>query len=379
MEESEFREFKSMRISTSPAKRSARRGFTIVEFVVSLVIISLLAALIIPEIQHSRTPARRTVCQSNLRTIGLAVQYYATTHRSAVPPLAGGVLLKPSQSGKELRTQDAPWSVHLLPYLEQQALYDRLQVGLFDQSGDLASIAIETFVCPDDPKSDEGGNQSYVANTGMMAIDLWNSVNDREHAAEGYDFGFNGYSTPPTDLDRQVAYSTGVFWRLRSPAPEGSPHAPTLDFISKHDGTSQTVLLSENCDTRPRDPAANTGGWYSDATIDMAFGIPVDGRRVDSRFEVALGDQSMGVGTAGDESNALSLGKPSVRPDAGINSSRGKGRPRPTSNHPGVVNMAFADGSCKVISEKISLDVYARLLSPAGNRHGQLTLSSSEF
>ena len=43
------------------------------------------------------------------------------------------------------------------------------------------------------------------------------------------------------------------------------------------------------------------------------------------------------------------------------------------------VNMAFADGSCKVVSDQIAPSVYARLLSPMGGRYGQTELSDSDF
>lgn len=213
----------------------------------------------------------------------------------------------------------------------------------------------------------------------MMASELWNSADDREHRAEIYDYGFNGYSEPATDLDRNVAYATGVFWRYEASSANASlPAALTLDQISRHDGTSQTVMLSENRDTRPRDPKSNTGGWYSDATGDIAFGIPVTGQRVGTRFQVALSGQPDGVGTGGVESVALTLAR-ELNSAAAINSPEGAGRPRPSSNPPGIVNMAFADGSFKVISERIAMDVYVRLLSPGGNRHGQKMLSSSDF
>lgn len=359
---------------------SVRLGFTIIEFIVSLVIIGLLAALLIPSVQNARSGgSRRTRCQSNLRNVGLAVQAFATAHCGAVPPLTGGLDLDSSGAASGRSPQPAPWSVHLLPYLEQQALFDRLQVSRVDKSGDLSLTAIECYICPDDPKPNGEGTLSYVANAGMMASELWNSADDLEHRAEIYDYGFNGYSDPATDLDRNVAYTTGVFWRYAASATNASqPEVMTLGYISRHDGTSQTVILSENRETPPRDPAANTGGWYSDATGDIAFGIPVAGQRVGTRFEVALCDQPDGVGTTGDESAALTLAH-ELNSAAAINSPIGAGRPRPSSSHPGIVNMAFADGSCKVISERIALDVYMRMLSPAGNRHGQELLSSSDF
>lgn len=130
---------------------AVRRGFTIVEFIVALVIIGLLAALLIPSVQNARTPARRTMCQSNLRNVGLAVHAYATAHQGAVPPLTGGFDLDSEGAASGRSPQPAPWSVHLLPYLEQQALYDRLLVRRVEKSGDLSMTAIESYICPDHP------------------------------------------------------------------------------------------------------------------------------------------------------------------------------------------------------------------------------------
>ena len=155
------------------ANPAVRRGFTIIEFIVSLVIIGLLAALLIPSVQNARSGgSRRTQCQSNLRNVGLAVQAFATAHRGAVPPLTGGLNLDSSGAESGRSPQPAPWSVHLLPYLEQQALYDRLQVSRVEKSGDLSMTAIESYICPDHPTPNGNGTLSYVANAGMMASEL---------------------------------------------------------------------------------------------------------------------------------------------------------------------------------------------------------------
>lgn len=52
--------------------------------------------------------------------------------------------------------------------------------------------------------------------------------------------------------------------------------------------------------------------------------------------------------------------------------------PRPSSHHPSVVNVIFCDGPGRTLSEKIAPGVYARLISPDGNRFGQEILSSRD-
>jgi len=55
-----------------------RRGFTLVELVVVILMIGLLLGLLVPAIQAARESGRRTACTSNLRQIGFALQHYQT-------------------------------------------------------------------------------------------------------------------------------------------------------------------------------------------------------------------------------------------------------------------------------------------------------------
>ena len=51
--------------------RSTRSGFTLIELLVVVSIIALLIALLLPTVKRARENARRTVCASNLRSLGL--------------------------------------------------------------------------------------------------------------------------------------------------------------------------------------------------------------------------------------------------------------------------------------------------------------------
>src|SRR5215212_864043 len=98
------------------------RAFTLVELLVVIAIIGILVALLLPAIQAAREAARRAQCQSNVHNAALAVLNYEST-RKILPP---GMTFDPSLAGGvETLTHYGPnWVILILPYLEEQALYD---------------------------------------------------------------------------------------------------------------------------------------------------------------------------------------------------------------------------------------------------------------
>jgi prepilin-type N-terminal cleavage/methylation domain-containing protein/prepilin-type processing-associated H-X9-DG protein len=93
------------------------RGFTLVELLVVIAIIGILVALLLPAIQAAREAARRAQCQNHIKEISLAV----LNHESARKKYPVGFVPQPSQ------VESWGWAVFILPYLEEQALYDRLR------------------------------------------------------------------------------------------------------------------------------------------------------------------------------------------------------------------------------------------------------------
>jgi prepilin-type N-terminal cleavage/methylation domain-containing protein len=111
-------------IASAPENRKQRRracallrGFTLVELLVVIAIIGVLVALLLPAVQAAREAARRAQCQSTIKNLALAV----LNHESAKGELPVGFV---SQAGD---IEAWSWSTFTLPYLEQQALYDRLR------------------------------------------------------------------------------------------------------------------------------------------------------------------------------------------------------------------------------------------------------------
>ena len=369
-----------------------RSGVTLIELIVVISVLATLAAVILPSVRRTGGYSRRVHCLSNLRNVGLAMHAYATTQRGELPPLTGGFEILNLTPTKASWRREVPWSVILLPYLEQTTLYDRIKVPSdrallpVDELHELAQSTIEEYRCPS-AKTPHAGGLSYVANAGIIAADRWAAAgNASAHDAANYDFGFNGYGAENQNVDdAEAAYSTGVFWHVPMKGiAEGHPRPVTLDEISAHDGTSQTVLLAENLNTRSYDPTTRTGGWISSSLGDIAFGIAVPGQRLGAEFRVDLSSTASGLGEAGGaKETSLKLSQSPVSPASRINSNLAGAvngsSPRPSALHPGAVNMAFADGSCKMISEQIDPSVYARLLSPRGGMSGQKLLSDTEF
>lgn len=98
-------------------------GFTLVELLVVIAIIGVLVSLLLPAVQAAREAARRIQCSSNLKQLGLAALNYESA-RGELPP--GGV--GTSAQHKNFATQYTNWAIELLPYVEQQSLFD-----LYDQ------------------------------------------------------------------------------------------------------------------------------------------------------------------------------------------------------------------------------------------------------
>jgi len=129
---------------------SMRRGFTLIELLVVIAILAIMLALLLPAVQKVREAAARLQCANNLKQIGLAVHEYASILR-VVPTEGGGPILNSGPG------PDASVFFNLLPYLEQQAVYDC-------SSGPGQNQPLAVFLCPSDTTAAGGvplaGSQS---------------------------------------------------------------------------------------------------------------------------------------------------------------------------------------------------------------------------
>ncbi|MFO0891436.1 MAG: DUF1559 domain-containing protein [Isosphaeraceae bacterium] len=124
-------------------------GFTMLELVLVIAIISILISLLLPAIQSSREIARKTQCAKNLMQIGLAVGNYHATNK-VLPP---GVVNPTGPISSLPSGYHWGWEARILPFLEQANLYNQLNFlhGVYEPANDTSRTRrLSVFQCPSD-------------------------------------------------------------------------------------------------------------------------------------------------------------------------------------------------------------------------------------
>ena len=135
-------------------KRRVATGITLIEVLLVIAIVGTMVALLLPGIQAARESARRTSCLNNLKQIGIGI----ANHQSAKKVYPPGAIWDRWVEPEAERRRHGSMLVHLLPYIEHQALYDAFD---FDQkeidfevfpgtNTPIASQIVEAYVCPSD-------------------------------------------------------------------------------------------------------------------------------------------------------------------------------------------------------------------------------------
>jgi len=140
-----------------------KRGFTLIELLVVITIIAILIALLLPAVQQAREAARRTQCKNNLKNIALAAHNYHDAYNQFPPG--------------RISSNNASWSVFLLPYIDEKPLYLQIQAAGYFNAPGLPAIdysdaqqanefSLEVFRCPSETTSTTAGVTNYLGNWG---------------------------------------------------------------------------------------------------------------------------------------------------------------------------------------------------------------------
>jgi prepilin-type N-terminal cleavage/methylation domain-containing protein len=133
-----------------------RRAFTLIELLVVIAIIGILIGLLLPAVQKVRDAAARISSTNNLKQIGLGFQNYASAYSDNLPHNESG----PTVTGFGWTDYYPGVFYQILPFLEQQAVYDQGAAG--------ATTVIKTFISPAD-SSNPSTNAANLANIALCS------------------------------------------------------------------------------------------------------------------------------------------------------------------------------------------------------------------
>lgn len=244
---------------------SRRNAFTLVELLVVIAIIGILIALLLPAVQAARESARRSQCANNMKQLGVGLHNYYDAHKK-FPPAGygyGWCLNSPTYPVQKI-TNTNGW-VLVLPYIEQTAAYDQLDVNqaMSDQmqgnagccgpnaaqgtlqgsaitsgNGQVMAQTISTFLCPSDP-----GDKLHSA-TGSYAIAPSGSslrgVKTNYDFSVSSDYNCSAWTRTAMSNRRMFGQDSGD---LAGGPPSKSKGDVTTSMIL--DGTSNSVAVCE--------------------------------------------------------------------------------------------------------------------------------------
>jgi prepilin-type N-terminal cleavage/methylation domain-containing protein/prepilin-type processing-associated H-X9-DG protein len=300
-----------------------RRGLTLIELLVVLAVIGVLVGLLLPAVQKVREAANRMKCTNNLTQLDLALHGFYDAHGKLPPGQVKGAL---PEWGVPQAGLNHGWAPFILPYIEEQNLYNTYHWSLFsaDQANQpLMAHPVKPFQCPSAPEQD----RYYTA------LPFSPAPGGKRAACGDYapTWGVNSALATMRLIEPATDYQ-GVL------VPE---QWTCLTQITNGDGTANTIMITED--------AGRPALWQA-------------GRQVAGSEQAVKGGAWAGPnnGFVVDGSTPDGTSSPGPCPMNCTNDGE------VYSFHAGGANAVFADGSVHFLSAGVSLRVLAALVTRAG-------------
>lgn len=329
--------------------RKRVHGFTLVELLVVIAIIAMLVTLLLPAVQQAREAARRSQCQNNIKNIALACLNFESALQKMPPSYTpGGCCGTPSYE---------TWTVMILPYVEEQGLYDLYN---FDLPNDCRSTdaecaksnaivrtqRLELHICPSDIGTEVPGRPASGPGSG----DVWARGSYRGNAgrSDGHPRWWDSQqniSQMPKGWRGPLTTSCGPKSLWEKPGSDASycegPNALRSEVQMRHiaDGTSKTLFIGEQTtnDNGPDAVARRTFWAYGYTSYNKSEVVP-ESRSMFSNYE-----------------QCRKFGEENV-------CKRAWG----TAHTNGSIMFAFVDGSVRAIEAATDMNVFAAQASING-------------
>ena len=343
-----------------------KKGFTLIELLVVIAIIAVLIGLLLPAVQKVRAAADRMSCSNNMKQLGLAMLNHESTYGyfPASSWTTGNVV-----TGNRSGTVHS-WRAFALDYIEQGSIGKQYNTSKnwFDAANLTAvSTTIKTYICPSTPDR-----------TKFSTITKTFKVNNKDTSvtiADTSNFGANDYDTMNTFKAGQYS---GVFGMTTLATTDKINSVMFKDAVSYlnmiTDGTSNTGMIWE-CSARPdlwlngqkiASGANDQGFCWADS--DGPFSVDLCNPLATAADYTSLTPPTLAttnnVFWKKDEYAVANQATNLAKYTAFMNASNDN---EVFSFHTGGSNAAFADGSVRFLSQKMSLQTAAAIVTAHGD------------